>query len=146
MKNIDEFNRALNKKSDKKLLSYTLNSKKELSEKEIKEYLHDFNIPQNIVKFLLSYNGLVIHEPRLLKILHFDEIRIIEGDFLFFALINETEKICFDISGINSADEFNIISYENKFVITKTLSSFLTNKIWAWIDRGRTIWKEEFYD
>jgi uncharacterized protein YcgL (UPF0745 family) len=145
IKYIEDFDRAIAKKSVKKSISYVFNNKKD-SSKKITEYLSNFDIPENVVQFLLLFNGLTIDKPRLLKILDFNEIKIIENQFLFFALINETEKICFDMSNLNNSNEWNIVSYESKFLITKTLSSFLTNKVWAWIERGRTIWKEEFYD
>ena len=68
-----------------------------------------------------------------------------EDDFFY-----NNNKIIFntlvDLSKKNEADEWDIINLNNHFVITKTIGSFFTNKVWAWIDRGHTIWKEEIYD
>jgi hypothetical protein len=49
-----------------------------------------------------------------------------------------------DLRDINEAGERNIVNYQTNFVITKTMASFLNNKIWAWLDRGRKIWQKEF--
>ena len=47
--------------------------------------------------------------------------------------------IAMDLRDINEAGERNIVNYQTNFVITKTMASFLNNKIWAWLDRGRKI-------
>ena len=68
----------------------------------------------------------------------------VENNYLQLAQIDSV-TIVFDKTSINEAGEWNIINRETGFVITKTLSSFLNNKIWAWLDRSRCIWNEEIY-
>lgn len=145
MQYLEDFENAISKRRIKNHISYVFNNNGHISEK-ITKNLSGFNTPANVIQFLIKFNGLIINKPRFLKILDFDELKIIEDKFLFFAIMNEKEKICFDMSNLNNADEWNIVSLKNKFLITSTLSSFLTNKVWAWIDRERTIWKEEYYD
>lgn len=72
------------------------------------------------------------------------KIALLNKNYLQFALIDNV-IIAADIQKINEANEYDIINYETKYVITKTFESFFTNKVWAWIDRKRTIWKEEIY-
>lgn len=67
------------------------------------------------------------------------------SDYLLFAYIDKNIRIAFDLNHKNEAGEWNIINPDNDHVITKTFASFLTNKVWAWIDRGRKIWSEEIY-
>jgi len=101
------------------------------------------------VKISYFYNHILflnITQPRQLEFLSIKNMSIIENRYLHFSIINFTEKICFDMLRKNDADEWDIINLSNNFIITKTIGSFLTNKVWAWIDRGREIWKEENYN
>ena len=69
---------------------------------------------------------------------------IVNNQYLQFAIIDDI-IIAIDIQKTNEAKEWNIINYNTKYLITKTLESFFSNKVWAWLDRQRTIWKEEVY-
>ena len=69
---------------------------------------------------------------------------LLDYNYLQFAQINDV-IIAADLRKINEANEWDIINYNTGFVITKTFESFFANKIWAWLDRKRTIWKEEIY-
>lgn len=71
------------------------------------------------------------------------DIHVINCRFLQLARIGSV-NIAFDRNKINEAGEWDIINLDSSFVITKTLSSFLNNKIWAWLERSREIWKDEF--
>lgn len=69
---------------------------------------------------------------------------LLEYHYLQFAQIDNI-IIAADIRKTNEANEWDIIYYDTGFVITKTFESFFANKVWAWLDRKRTIWKEEVY-
>lgn len=69
---------------------------------------------------------------------------LLDDNYLQFAQINDV-IIAADLRKINEANEWDIINYNTGFVITKTFESFFANKVWAWLDRKRTIWKEEVY-
>ena len=69
---------------------------------------------------------------------------LLDDNYLQFAQINDV-IIAADLRKINEANECYIIKYNTGFVITKTFESFFANKVWAWLDRKRTIWKEEVY-
>lgn len=69
---------------------------------------------------------------------------LLDYNYLQFAQINDV-VIAADLRKINEANEWDIINYNTGFVITKTFESFFANKVWAWLDRKRTIWKEEIY-
>ena len=72
------------------------------------------------------------------------KLALLEYHYLQFAQINDV-IIAADLRKINEANEWDIINYNTGFVITKTFESFFANKVWAWLDRKRTIWKEEVY-
>ena len=72
---------------------------------------------------------------------------IVELDSRYIKLASvDNVVIAFDCSKKNEAGEWDIINYQSKYVITKTLGSFLNNKIWAWLDRKRKIWDEELHE
>ena len=98
---------------------------------------------KEIISIVSEYqliDGLCIKEDE--RRVDFD-IKVLNKNFMQIAVIHDI-IIAIDIKDINQADERNIINYQTNFVITKTLASFLNNKIWAWLDRGRMIWQEEF--
>lgn len=107
---------------------------------------HTLDIPESITNFYLTINFIKVRSPRYFEVLPLQELKIINQKYLLFSYIDETNKIGFDISYKNPASEWDIVSIENDFVITKTLASYITNKSLAWIDRGRKIWKEELHD
>lgn len=72
------------------------------------------------------------------------KLALLEYHYLQFAQINDV-IIAADLRKINEANEWDIINYNTGFVITKTFESFFANKVWAWLDGKRTIWKEEIY-
>ena len=74
----------------------------------------------------------------------FFKLALLNNNYLQFAQIKNI-IIAADIQKTNEANEYNIINFETKYLITKTFESFFANKVWAWIDRKRTIWKEEIY-
>jgi hypothetical protein len=108
--------------------------------------LSNINIPINIEQYITNYTPIIIqkinHSIELLKISDFE---IIDNRFLMFSRVNGIEIICFDTNNINSANEWDIVNYSNNYLITKTIESYLTNKIWAFVDREREFWKQEQY-
>ena len=142
MQFVDEFIKALNKKQGTNKISCVIDAGNFECNNIGQENL---NYPESVKTLYSKVNGLKITEPRAFELLKLKEIILIDDRYLLFALMNENQKICFDTSSYNTANEWDIIEIENKYIITRTLASFLTNKIWAWIDRSRTIWKEESY-
>lgn len=72
------------------------------------------------------------------------KLALLNYKYLQFAQIDDI-IIAVDLRKTNEANEWDIINYDTKYVITKTFESFFANKVWAWLDRKRTIWKEEIY-
>lgn len=68
------------------------------------------------------------------------KLALLDYKYLQFAKIDDV-IIAVDIRKTNEANEWDIINYETKYVITRTFESFFSNKVWAWLDRKRTIWK-----
>ena len=64
-----------------------------------------------------------------------------DGSYLQIAQIGK-EIIAVDLQQINELNEWNIINYNTKYVITQTFDDFFSNKVWDWIDKKKTIWKK----
>jgi len=114
-----------------------------------KKGLLDFKYSSNIkpkyyeddeVAIIRSLDGLSIYND-VRKII----FEIKQNDNLISLAKIEKHNISIDISEKNLAGEYNIVNGDTGYIITKTLASFLNNKIWAWLDRGRNIWKIEKY-
>ncbi len=114
-----------------------------------KKRLLDFKYSSNIkpkyyeddeVAIIQSLDGLSIYND-VRKII----FEIKQNDNLISLAKIEKHNISIDISEKNLAGEYNIVNGDTGYIITKTLASFLNNKIWAWLDRGRNIWKIEKY-
>ncbi len=114
-----------------------------------KKGLLDFKYSSNIkpkdyeddeVAIIQSLDGLSIYND-VRKII----FEIKQNDNLISLAKIEKHNISIDISEKNLAGEYNIVNGDTGYIITKTLASFLNNKIWAWLDRGRNIWKIEKY-
>ncbi|MEQ9264018.1 MAG: hypothetical protein RLN81_02270 [Balneolaceae bacterium] len=144
MKKIESFAIALQKRQNKKTISYRIYTGDSYGLDSIDERILKI-IPDSLKEFYFMFNGLLIEEPRHLNILKPINLSLIDNRYLIFAVFNHDVMVCFDLKEKNSAGEWNIVNYDTKFLITKTWASFLANKVWAWIDRDREIWAEEVF-
>lgn len=108
-------------------------------------FVDGYFMPKSISAFYEVIHFIEITFPRKIIIMSPQNMILFDERYLCFSIINETEKICFDISRLNNENEWDIINFNNNFLITTSFKSYITNKLWAWIDRQRHIWKEEFY-
>ena len=69
------------------------------------------------------------------------KLAFLNSSYLQFAQIDNV-IIAADIRKTNEASEWDIINYKTGFVIAKTFESFFVDKIWAWIDQKKAIWKD----
>ena len=67
---------------------------------------------------------------------------LLENRYLPFARI-EKHLFCFDTQKLNKAGQWDILEYQSKYLVTLTIGSFLLNKVWAWLEKGRAIWENE---
>ena len=100
-------------------------------------------VPQGISDLYCKLNSLQIINPRQFELLPIEKFKLMNDRYLHFSNINHTKMLGFDISQINEAGEWDIRNISSDFLITYTLGSFLTTKIWRWINYGKEIWQEE---
>jgi hypothetical protein len=137
--NIDHLENNFDKRRLKKNLQYYLNEP--ASEENISkaEFRLDVTFPDQVKLFYRHHNGLIVKAPPI-EILNIEKLYK-TTDYIVFALVDERNKLCFDCSRINEADQWDIVSYDSGYKITLTFASFWSNKIWAWIDKQRRIWE-----
>ncbi len=98
-------------------------------------------LPDQVQAFYRCCNGLKVADPAVL-VFPLQDLQIEPPGFMRFSLFDQRHPVCFDISHLNEADQWDILSAESGFKITLTLASFWSNKLFAWIDRRRPIWEQ----
>lgn len=98
-------------------------------------------LPDQARNFYSNFNGLKVDYPGL-EIFPLQKLRFVEPNRLYFAVLDNQVRLFFDTSDINSAGQWNIVT-SNGFVVTMTMASFWSNKIWMWLKHRKAIWKEE---
>jgi hypothetical protein len=101
----------------------------------------DIVFPSKVRLFYQHYNGLTVIDPPL-TILPLDQLNYIAARRLCFALLNINQRICFDTSRSNEAGQWSIVDGDSDYVITLTMPSFWSNKIWHWLNHRRPIWRD----
>lgn len=136
--NTDHFVRNLKKRGNIQAEIGVLSSDDQIKEIESKLGV---NFPEQVKLFYSACNGLKTNDPAL-EIKSLSEL-VIEQSKIEFAVINKQHSLSFDLSGTNDAGQWDIINSKTKFIVTKTMASFWSNKIFAWLDKRRPIWQEE---
>lgn len=102
------------------------------------------SIPDKTKEFYRFHNGFITHQPDF-ELLPLENWTCIEKDKIHLATFDNEIKIYFESSKINSANQWTINTHKTDYVITLSMSSFWSNKIWHWLKNERKIWKDEFW-
>ena len=51
----------------------------------------------------------------------------------------------FDTRSRNDADPWDIVTVDTGFLVTLTMASFWSNKVLAWVDSRRPVWRREVH-
>ncbi len=98
------------------------------------------SLPDPVALFYRRCDGIVIAQPAF-ELLPARELEWL-GQRLVFARFDRVEAIAFDTAAENEAAQWNIVHLQTGYLVTLTLASFLTNKLFAWVRRGRRIWED----
>jgi len=142
---IENLLQALENKKKKKQIDYIVSLSDYNGFDKITNIEHQ-QLPQSVTSFYNVIEQLNINSPRFFEILPIAEMKMLNDKLLWFSSINRTEKICFNTEKLNNAGEWDIVEFKTNYVITKTLSSYICNKLWAWVERSRKIWAEEIFE
>jgi len=147
---VTDFINTIQKKVAKKSISCTIRLEKDMQANDCTDvgYTFDVNIlPQSVRLFYSYVHYINIYAPKHFELLSLQQMYCIDHRYIVFSKMDKINLIAFDIGNYNRIDdEFDIVSVHDKYIITKTFSSFITNKVWAWVNRGRVIWKQEFFE
>jgi len=100
--------------------------------------------PVKLWGFYENVNGLITKNPSF-EIMSIDKL-MIKDKMIHFATFNNTIEVCFKTDQLNEANEWSIFEKESKFEITKTISSFWSNKIWHWLEKKNKIWADNWWE
>ena len=98
--------------------------------------------PAQVRAFYSQHNGLTVDDPPF-RILPLNDLSVDDQSRMHFATAGDVNRICFDCSRLNEAEQWDIIDFRTGRRITFTMSSFWTNKMWKWIDRRLAFWRGE---
>ncbi|MFI2741643.1 hypothetical protein ACG2LH_02800 [Zhouia sp. PK063] len=101
-------------------------------------------IPLKIKQFYSVANGLKTKNP------HFEIVALQQWQrstaYIHFATFDHDVDVYFATHTINEAGEWDILTMEKHYCITYTISSFWSNKLWYWLERGKPIWLPNWYE
>ena len=69
----------------------------------------------------------------------------VDSGLIHFATFDNLHKVYFKITECNQAGEWTILTTNDNYEITLTISSFWSNKIWHWIEQDKKIWVDNWW-
>ncbi len=99
------------------------------------------SFPAQVRLFYRSYNGLRVEEPHL-EVLPIERLSLPLPNRLHFATLDGSERLYFDVSHTNEAEQWDIVTADG-FRVTLTMASFWSTRMWSWIEKKRPIWQPE---
>ena len=99
-------------------------------------------LPAQLRLFYEHLNGLEIHEPPLI-ILPIEQLERGPHGCVHFATVDRQHRLVLDLRGLNAAGQWSVVAEESEHLVTLTLASFWSNKVFAWLDARREIWSRE---
>ena len=137
--NLEYFETNLNKLG----LDYKLHSGASELEIQDAQIRLEVSFPSKVYSFYKNINGLIVNEPKL-EVYGLNNVKRF-GSNVVFASFNGIHQIAMDVSKLNEAEQWNIINHNTGFIITLSMASFWSNKIWAWLRNNREVWEQEVY-
>jgi hypothetical protein len=137
--NTDHFIRNLKKRGNLQVEIAILATSDQINEVEKKIGV---KFPEQVKWFFQACNGLRVIEPAI-SVMPLSDLKIGQNSTIEFAVFDNQHILRFDAARINEAGKWSIVNSETGFVVTKTMASFWSNKIFAWLDNRRTIWTVE---
>lgn len=140
---IEEFESNLKKRRERNGLQFTLNTgatPELISEAEMSLG----HLPEQVRLFYSHFNGCTVDAPAL-RIEPIENLRKDEEGKIPFCRLGQDIVLSFEANKINKAGQWTIQNHDTSYVVTLTMASFWSNKIFGWLDRERRIWEPEEY-
>lgn len=137
---IKDIEKAFEKRARSRPLHYEIRPAATATELDATECRLGFIFPPALREFYGACNGLLV-DTTPVDIFPLDRIERQPGSHLFlFARVYGAHNLCFDASKLNDAGQWSIIFARDRHVVTKTIGSFLANKLWGFIDSSGSDW------
>ena len=142
---IRDFRRRLERMSSvDKNFSYSVDKNINIGIIEKTEKKLEISIPEKVKLFYLFLNNLKTKSPNF-EVIDIENW-VLESGFINFAIFDGSCIVSFDTRKLNEAEEWNIVNRTIDYELTKTISSFWSNKVWKWLELGRPIWEPDWLD
>ncbi len=123
---------------------FQLGRKVEKEDIEIIEEQLGIQFPEKLSSFYLHLNGLKTEHPSFM-IVPITKLQLVKGK-IHFATFDDDVQICLNTKTLNQANQWTIVNKETNYEVTKSISSFWSNKIWHWLEMGNTIWEDNWWE
>ncbi len=138
---LEHFASRFQKLSQQRELNYSLSGPASHEEIIATEGRLGVSFPVQVKLFYQNFNGLRVADPRL-EVFPLEQLNFASPNRLHFATLNGDRPLYFDVSHLNAADQWDIVAADG-YRVTLTMASFWSNKIWAWVEKRRSIWQDE---
>jgi len=119
---------------------------KKIEKKDIKivEKQLGVQFPEKLISFYIYLNGLKTKNPSFI-IIPINKLQL-ENEKIHFATFANSVQICLNTKTLNQANEWTIINKETNYELTKSISSFWSNKIWHWLEKRNVVWENNWWE
>ena len=101
----------------------------------------DVCFPAPVRDFYRRINGFAIAAPAF-RAFGVEELTMQAPGVLPFAVFDGAHIVAFRCDMLNVASQWDLVVLDGGSIMTHSMASFYTNKIWAWLQRGRRVWAE----
>jgi hypothetical protein len=140
---LEEIETNLRKRQERSKLQFTLNPGANL-ELICEAETRLGHLPDQVRLFYSHFNGVSVEAPDL-RIERIENLRKDKEGRIPFCRLGQDIILSFDANEINEAGQWTIKNHETSYLVTLTMASFWSNKIFGWLDRERHIWEPEDY-
>jgi hypothetical protein len=140
---IEDLETNLKKRQERNRLQFTLDigaSPEVINEAEAQLG----GLPEQVRLFYSHFNGLSVESPAL-TIERIEDLRKDNEGRIPFCRLGQEIILSFDATKFNEAGQWTIQNHDTSYIVTLTMASFWSNKIFGWLDRERHIWEPEDY-
>lgn len=137
-----EFREQLERRRTRDGLAVALGSPASSAEIDSAARRLGIEFPGPVSWFYRAQNGFVVTDPGI-EVLSLSELAFDQGRDLPFARLDGRHWLVWRTEGLNTAGQWDIAEKVSGYLVTRTMPSFWSNKVFAWIDQRRRIWTPE---
>ena len=139
---LEHLETSLQKRREETGLIYTIGKPADESSIRGVEFSLNLSFPEQVRQFYNRHNGLAVQKPAL-NIWPLEEFARGANERVRFATFDNDQHVSFAVTRLNDDGQWDIVNDLSGELITLTMASFWSNKIWHWIDKRRRVWLNE---